>query len=170
MPPRWYLTIHTPDEVFSNVVACQVIENITNPEPHGFRLYIKNYYLSGADPRRFTFHAEKQDGSSIYHGAGEKGAIEADSEITPTDYNLEAVIEATKTGMGKEELTVATDYSTYMILVLCDAEDDEKVVLVYTSTESTSVEEVLQVGNALSEIQAATQLQLSECPDVDFSK
>ncbi|XP_039252682.2 uncharacterized protein LOC120329944 isoform X1 [Styela clava] len=170
MPPKWYLSSHTPDETFSNVIACQIIENITNSGPDDYRIFLKNYYVSGADPRSFWFHGQMKHDSCFYSGTDEGPSIQVNSEVSLNYNDIKAVIEETKRHNSGKHHVVSTDYSTYLIFAICIKEEDELLVLVFQSTPDPSDEDMLQAENGLRIIRAHSPLEPSKCCQHDFEK
>ncbi|XP_077969285.1 uncharacterized protein LOC144423009 [Styela clava] len=116
----WYLSFISSNEIFTEVVNCQVIKNITNVSQGEVIFHVKNYYYSGSEPIEFMMKAFKTNETAAFWGIKDVEFIEANSQVDGRSKDTVAAKEAESFENGNTEIMYATDYSTYIIGIDCN--------------------------------------------------
>nr|XP_039259726.1 uncharacterized protein LOC120336178 [Styela clava] len=161
----WFQTLHTPDEIFSNIVGCQIAENITKI-PYGVRTNLYNYYASGQMSKKFAVHNVKLSRRNVYINVG--GPAYVSSMLGSSEYDMNAIAEAVARGELKEETVFMTDYMTYLIVSLCNSREGKVTNSIFTTKPIMSAEDILNIRNSLIEANAMTLLEKSNCSAIHF--
>ncbi|XP_039269077.2 uncharacterized protein LOC120344056 [Styela clava] len=162
----WYLSFKSSDEIFSKVVNCQVVKNITNDLEGGVKFHFKNYYYSGSKPKEFVVALFKTKETATYRGIQDADHREADSRVSPHVHDTAAAQEVECIENGDTEIMFATDYSTYIVCIDCNIFEGIKWIGVYTPTPYPSAKELIDIRNALIDLNAISPLNNSQCSDV----